>query len=279
MIEYSELRTISMDFRRISSNFLCSTDSTVSTQIQRFKIYIDNTPYIAEIIQEKIKNITFNYEDCFIKEAHGGWSEINPPVDESCHIKAMYDYLDVIIKNNSNVLGPAMSYFHRAKNFNEIIQDFLRNAFNPLIDFIRDSISKEMMKLDQTNHINPITQNIENNYGTVNAAGKDVNSSNLTTINNGLSNEILELVDKLYPIIDGLNIKYEEKEDITDDLETIRDEIIQKEPKKTKLRKALASIKGFIEKVGVSLAVKGITSVDWQDLINKLTHFIENIKP
>ncbi len=276
MIEYGELRKISLEFRRISSNFLCSKNDTASTQIQRFKTYIDTTPFISELIQSKIDNVDFDYTNCFISRAHGGWSAVSPPVDEACHIKAMYDYLGTIVQNGSNVFGAAMSYYHSSKKFDEIIQSFLSSAFKPIIDFINDGISKEMMIMEPVDS-GKITQNIGNNYGSVSAAGRDVHSSNITSINNTASKELVELVDKLLSSIADIDMASTEKEDIIDDLETVREQVTSTEPKKSKLRKALSSISGFVEKVGVSLAVKGITTIDWQELIGKLTEFVSSL--
>lgn len=264
-----------MDFRRISSNFLRSTNDTASVQIQRLKTYIDTTPFISELIHKEIDNVDYDFNNCFLSRAHGGWGAVSPPVDEACHIKAMYDYLDAIVQDGSNVLGVAMSYYHSAKKFDEIIQAFLGNAFKPLVDFINVGISKEMMILEPIDN-GKITQNIEHNYGSVNAANRDIHSSNITSISNTLSNELLELVDKLLPSIADFEMENAEKEDLTDDLETIREQISSTEPKKTKLRKALTSITGLIEKIGVALAVKGITAIDWHELIRKLTEYIAN---
>lgn len=131
MITYTELRRLSLDFRRLSSNFLNSTDDTAATMIQRFKKYIDDTPFISGIISDAIGEVDYDWQNCFRQSEHSGWHEIEVPVDEACHVKAMYDYLDYIISNGSNILGIAMHYPHSQKKFNEIIQHFLDIAFKP----------------------------------------------------------------------------------------------------------------------------------------------------
>lgn len=105
MITYTELRRLSLDFRRFSSNFLNSTDDTAATMIQRFKKYIDDTPFISGIISDAIGEVDYDWQNCFRQSKHSGWHEIEVPVDEACHVKAMYDYLDYIISNGSNILG------------------------------------------------------------------------------------------------------------------------------------------------------------------------------
>lgn len=136
MITYTELRRLSLDFRRLSSNFLNSTDDTAATMIQRFKKYIDDTPFISGIISDAIGEVDYDWQNCFRQSKHSGWHEIEVPVDEACHVKAMYDYLDYIISNGSNILGIAMHYPHSQKKFNEIIQHFLDIAFKPKFKYI-----------------------------------------------------------------------------------------------------------------------------------------------
>ena len=70
MITYTELRRISLDFRRLSSNFLNSTDDTAATMIQRFKKYIDDTPFIAEIISDTIGEVDYDWQNCFRQTEH-----------------------------------------------------------------------------------------------------------------------------------------------------------------------------------------------------------------
>ena len=144
MITYTELRRLSLDFRRLSSNFLNSTDDTAATMIQRFKKYIDDTPFISGIISDAIGEVDYDWQNCFRQSKHSGWHEIEVPVDEACHVKAMYDYLDYIISNGSNILGIAMHYPHSQKKFNEIIQHFLDIAFRWTVKSFTETPRKQL---------------------------------------------------------------------------------------------------------------------------------------
>ena len=66
-----------------------------------------------------------------------------------------------------NVLGEAMHYYHSAKKFSEIIQSFVCNTFKPMIDYINDAISMEMIVLEAETKlpVPTVYQTIENNYG------------------------------------------------------------------------------------------------------------------
>ena len=204
MITYTELRRLSLDFRRLSSNFLNSTDDTAATMIQRFKKYIDDTPFISGIISDAIGEVDYDWQNCFRQSKHSGWHEIEVPVDEACHVKAMYDYLNYIISNGSNILGIAMHYPHSQKKFNEIIQHFLDIAFKPLIDFINDAICKEMILMEEQKPLG-VTQNIGTVYGTVNQQGGGTINSETTVLAGNLDQiaEIEKMIEKICLDVNG----------------------------------------------------------------------------
>ncbi len=274
---HKELREISLSFRRLSSNLLNSTESTASVIIQRFKTYIDGTPIIADIIKRAIDGIDYDYQECFRDHAHGGWSEISPPVDEKCHVKAMYDYLKVIVENGGNVLGVAMSYYHASGKFNDIIRRFLDAAFKPLIDYINDEISKEMILLEEEK-APTMTQNIETVYGTVNQQGNGTIASE-TYLLSPEAREITALIDRIMPCLDKLpDIPADAIEDVKDDLQSIEEQIKSKEPKGSRLKKGVNGIKKFLSdfsmKLAVSLAASTVTQLDWTTLIAKIEEYI-----
>ncbi len=272
-----ELREISLSFRRLSSNFLNSTDSTAPVLIQRFKTYIDSTPFIVDIIKHEIDGIDYDYQECFIENAHGGWNEVSPPVDERCHIKAMYDYLTVIVENGSNVLGVAMSYYYASGKLNDMIKRFLDAAFKPLIDYINDEISKEMISLEEEK-TSSMTQNIETVYGTVNQQGNGVIVSE-TFFLSPEAKEITELIEKVMPCLEQLSgIPADAIEDVRDDLQSIEEQIKSKSPKGSRLKKGVQGVKKFLSefsmKLAVSLAATAVTQLDWTTLITKIEDYI-----
>lgn len=277
MTTYKELREISLSFRRLSSSFLNSTDSTASALIQRFKSYIDTTPFISTLIRNTISEVEYDYRDCFKKDVHGGWSEVVPPVDEACHVKAMYDYLYAIVEDGSKVLNAARSYYCSERKFTEIIRHFLDIAFKPLIDYINDAISKEMILVEEEK-VTSITQNIEKVYGTVNQQGSGTIYSE-THIYSAQVEQISELLGKILPSLDTItDLSEEALEDVRDDLQSIEEQIKSQSPKKSRLQKAVGGIKKFLGdfsmKLAVSLAASSVSQVDWEILINKVEEFI-----
>ena len=263
MITYTELRRLSLDFRRLSSNFLNSTDDTAATMIQRFKKYIDDTPFISGIISDAIGEVDDDWQNCFRQSKHSGWHEIEVPVDEACHVKAMYDYLDYIISNGSNILGIAMHYPHSQKKFNEIIQHFLDIAFKPLIG---------------------VTQNIGTVYGTVNQQGGGTINSETTVLAGNLDQiaEIEKMIEKILPHLDDIpDIPKDAADDVKDDLESVKEQINAPAPKKKRLQKAIGGIKKFFgdfsPQLAAALAAHAITTTDWNAMIASVEKLISSL--
>lgn len=282
MITYTELRKISLEFRRLSSNLLRSVREDSDVALARLMKYIEATTFIHDTIHNAIDSVDFDFKQCFLIR-DTGWNRVNIPEDEYCHLKAQYDYMNYILDDEKkSVGGEACKYPNSSKSWSEIIQDFLDTAVKPMIDYINDAISTEMIVIEEYEKktIPSIVQNIGHNYGTLNAQGTGsiVSTNNI----NVAINEINELLSKIIPSIDNIaDVSDDGMESIKDDLESIREQINSPEPKKSRLRKSLAGIKKFTEefsmKLAVSLASGAVTSADWNLLIQNVEQFIGHI--
>lgn len=274
-----ELRKLSLEFRRLSSNLLNSTNDTADINLSRFLKFIDGNELIFGIIQDKISGIDYDFKKCYAIGC-SGWADYNPPEDEACHIKAQYDYLTFINKENTvNIRSQAMNYCWSDKKINTIIQNFLDMAFKPLIDFINDQLSMEMIVYDEEAKAmggNTYIQNIE----TVNGSASQQNSGVINTYNTTNDTSLmLELIDKLLaslPEIQGVDA--EEIENVKDDLEMVQEQLKTDNPKKNRIGKALVGIKKFAGdfsmKLAVTLAAGAVTGADWGILLQQLENFI-----
>lgn len=274
-----ELRKLSLEFRRLSSNLLNSTNDTADINLSRFLKFIDGNELISGIIQDKISGVDYDFKKCYAIGC-SGWADYNPPEDEACHIKAQYDYLTFINKEDKvNVQGQSMRYCWSSRKINDNIQSFLEMAFKPLIDFINDQLSMEMIVLDEEAKAmggNTYIQNIE----TVNGSASQQNSGVINTYNTtNDTGSMLELIDKLLaslPEIQGVDA--EEIENVKDDLEMVQEQLKTDNPKKNRIGKALVGIKKFAGdfsmKLAVTLAAGAVTGADWGMLLQQLENFI-----
>ncbi len=278
MSEYRELRTISLDFRRISSNLLSSDDGNADVNLHRLMDYIEKTPLIHDRIHSVVDQVEYDFQTCFPIHS-SGWASTSIPVDENCHIKAIYDYMRYILDTpKTNVLGQAMQYLWKSgETYTDIIQKFLENAVKPLINFINDEISKEMILLEDEKKDTAMTQSI----GTVNGPVIQQGSGSITlNTKNGVSATDLNLlIEKLISSLPTINnVAADEIESVKDDLESLQEQIYSPAPKRSRMQKAVAGIKKFagevLSKASVSMATSAITGTDWTTLIQQAEMFI-----
>ena len=86
MLDVKEYKKISLDFRRVASNFLRTEYTNQDIPLQRFYNYIEKEETIKNIILEKINNVSYDFHECFGKDKFGR-SYIDVPLDEEKHIK------------------------------------------------------------------------------------------------------------------------------------------------------------------------------------------------
>lgn len=275
-----ELRKLSLEFRRLSSNLLNSNNDTADINLSRFLKFIDGNELISEIIKDKISGVNYDFKECYTIGC-SGWARFNPPEDEARHIKAQYDYLLYINNEDKvNVCGQAMRYCWSSRKINDNIQSFLNMAFKPLIDFINDNLSMEMIVYDEAAKNmsgNTYIQNIE----TVNGSASQQNSGVLNTYNatNDI-NSMMTLIDKLLASLTEVRgVSTEEIENVKDDLEIIQEQLKSNTPKKNRIGKALVGIKKFVGdfsmKLAVTLAAGAVTETDWNLLLQMVENYIK----
>lgn len=269
-----EYRKTSQAFRRVSSNMLKTKYDDGNIQLIRFRKFIEENELINNIIKEKIKNIDYEYKDNFIIE-DPRWYNISIPIDECEHIKAMYDYLEDITNEENNIRGIAYSFYHSSGTCNDIIREYLNKAFKPLVDFIVDSLSMEMMGIESITSETHIYQNINKNYGTASIAQGNIKSSNKFELND--LEDINGIVESIKELILQLEIDENTKEEVIDDLETIEQEIHVENPKQIKIKKALNGIKNFTSKIPEGVAKATIIVTQCGELYKQLKPFIEKI--
>lgn len=265
-----ELKRISIEFRRLSSNLLCSGDDNVDSNLYRFKEYIDKTEIISNIISEKIKNVEIIFSECFQIESND-WCEVNIPKEENKHLKAIYDLIEYITSNEISVRNVAFGYYCSSRKIKDIIQNFLNISIKPLIDYIIDEISKKMI--------------IEEGYI---MAGVNINGADNSTIsiayggstqnvtsNINSNNEIIKTIYSIKEELKKSEINEEEKESIEDDLDVIKEQVQNSVEKPTRLKKAYFNLISFLEKSARVVTKASNLGIGIQKLIDLLSKIIK----
>lgn len=280
MSELKQLKLLSLDFRRKSSQLLNSDQHDADVNLCRFVDFIENTPMLHNIVHDVVDVTEFDFKECFLIDG-GSWIGIQVPIDEKKHIKAMYDYANYIANSETeSIVYQAQRYPCSSSKWSEIIQNYLNDAIKPLIDFINDSISKEIILMQQEENAVSMTQNI----GTVNGNVVQQQHGNVNITNQtGISSEDLNgLIEKIMASLPEIkDVDTEEVDSVKDDLESLQEQIQSPTPKKNRMQKALNGVQKFFSdfgmKVAVTVAAKVVTSQDWTVLIQQAQLFIGNL--
>lgn len=280
MSELKQLKLLSLDFRRKSSQLLNSDQHDADVNLCRFVDFIENTPMLHNIVHDVVDVTEFDFKECFLIDG-GSWIGIQVPIDEKKHIKAMYDYANYIANSETeSIVYQAQRYPCSSSKWSEIIQNYLNDAIKPLIDFINDSISKEIILMQQEENAVSMTQNI----GTVNGNVVQQQHGNVNITNQtGISSEDLNgLIEKIMASLPEIkDVDTEEVDSVKDDLESLQEQIQSPTPKKNQMQKALNGVQKFFSdfgmKVAVTVAAKVVTSQDWTALIQQAQLFIGNL--
>lgn len=208
------LKKIITDFENYSKNLLNTTYEKVDADMYRFKKYIDETIEIKNILNDAMRDSEVKYEDYFLTTL----SNVNfmVPLDEKDHIKAIYDYITMIIENKVAVLNIATCYHCESRKYNDILRNFMNMIIFPLINYISNELTKKLMEYDD---IYPnVTLNANNSPVYFQSSGNQIvnyNTNDLTEIN--------ELFDK---IISDLKVENElANPEILDDIELMKETV------------------------------------------------------
>lgn len=257
------LKKIITDFENYSKNLLNTTYEKADADIYRFKKYIDETCEIKNILDEAMKDSKVNYQDYFLTTL----SNVNfrVPFDEKDHIKAIYDYINMIVEQKVAVLNIATCYICDSRKYNDIIRNFMNMIIFPLINYISNELTKKLMEYDD---IYPnVTLNANNSPVYFQSSGNQTvnyNTNDLTEIN--------ELFDK---IINDLKLEKEfDNPEILDDIELMRETVNNDNINKPRVQNIIKRITEKIKIITTTTTQAIILKESIELLIKKILEMI-----
>ena len=149
MIDKVSLKKIITDFQKYSTNLMTTNYEESDVNFRRFKKFIDENELVHNIIMQKISGVTINYEDYFLSQNNSWGQDYSIPTDESEHLKAIYDYIRMIEKNNIALLNVAILYHCDSRKYVDIIHNFNEKIILPLIDYVNVELSKKLLEYDE----------------------------------------------------------------------------------------------------------------------------------
>lgn len=273
-MELKDYSNASRKFRRLSSNMLNSVADEGNIHLIRLKDFMDNDEIISNIVSERIKTVDYDYKkEKFIdSDSEEYWIELNIPINEDNHMKAIYDYLNDMTNEKKSLRGISRRFHYKSKSYDDIVRNYLDIVFKPLVNYIIDCLSEEMMYMEPKKTEKIITQHIENNYGTNNLADGDITSNNY--VNVGLQEDINSLINNLCNFINNEDeINEEDKEDIVDELQVINEQVNSTEPKKRRIEKACNRVKEMVKNLPETVIKAETLVVGLDKLVKSLIKF------
>ena len=149
MIDKVSLKKIITDFQKYSTNLMTTNYEESDVNFRRFKKFIDENELVNNIIMQKISGVTINYEDYFLSQNNSWGQDYSIPTDESEHLKAIYDYIRMIEKNNIALLNVAILNHCDSRKYVDIIHNFNEKIILPLIDYVNVELSKKLLEYDE----------------------------------------------------------------------------------------------------------------------------------
>lgn len=273
-MDLRELRKTSLEFRRLASNALRTNYEEGNLHLIRLRKYIEENTLVNRVLMDEISDIQVNYKEEFVSN-DGGWSNLNIPVDRKEHMKAIYDYLKDVTDEEKDIRGEARKFYCSSNKWNDIVRNFSEKLFKPLIDFIIDSISMEMMIESSSNGDTNINQYIETNYGTANIAKNNISSTNEIIMNEKV--EINKLAQELIDLVEHSKLDNDVTEEIVDDIDTILDQVNSDKPKHVKIKKACKGLMSFIISIPNKIATAELVVEKSQMLISKVEQLMDKV--
>lgn len=252
MIDKISLKKIIVDFNYYSNNLINTSYEECDVNFKRLKKYIDENELIRDIVQEKIKESSANYENYFLKQGSGFNSDFLIPEDENDHIKSIYDYMDMIEKSNTSYFNIASLYICSSNKLVDIIHNFNQKIIYPLINYINIELSKKMMEYDD---IYPVI-NFNGNNSPVYFQSQG--NQNIEYINNDLS-KINNLISEIITSIAKLNQNNViSKEELIDELKIMQETLNSSKPNFPRIKRAFAKVQNAI--AGVATTITGVAN-------------------
>ena len=126
-MKIEDLRKISFEFRRVSSDMLNSITDDNNVYLIKFREFIDDNKIIKDYIDSKVKYSNIDWQKSFIEED-----------------------LVVMTDRNKSLNGEAFNFHLGRCKVNERIQFYLNRVFLPLIHYINDYLIEEMISLKES---------------------------------------------------------------------------------------------------------------------------------
>lgn len=252
LMDKKEFQIMSSEFRRVASRLLKTNVDDGLDNLKRFLNCIESNPIIWEFIEEH-NTVTFDIEKAIQeREMHESY-HIEP--DKNYEISFIYQLLKYCTEHCDKYLSICY-WYGSGRKFQDMVDSFNDRVVHLFVSHIEVYLKGVWLGMGDDEKIN-ISVNggqvaIAQGQGTVNATQNNYN---------GQAQNIKELAEEFFKLIEALDMDKEEKEDTKEIIEVAVAEVVSEKPKRSLVKHAIEKIE-YAGKLGMGL--NGLNTVGHQ---------------
>lgn len=261
-VNKKQLKIVSRDFIILAKRVLNSDYQDYYGNLNRFLKHIKDTQLLNDYVQS---TITEPYDvEADVKEIQKTFGRWNFDIGETeeQEIANIFQILDYLVKNQVSIFTPQFisAYCPSSNKYQDMMNAFNSRVVNIFIQNIENYLTKIMINMGYDEEANYMIKNESGGVVQVNIA-KDNSVLNANQEVNINYNELSELTNRLEKLLDE-NIDKEVKDEISTNIECINDELRSGKPKKNvllvcknALYNILSKVKGMAELTAAIMAI------------------------
>ena len=252
LMDKKEFQIMSAEFRRVASRLLKTDVDDGLDNLKRFLYCIENNPIIWEFIEEH-NTLTFDIEkEIREREMHDGYP-IQP--DKNYEISFIYQLLKYCSKHCRDYLSICY-WYGSSRKYQDMVDSFNDRVVHLLVSHIEIYLKGVWLSMGVDGKIN-----ISVNGGQV-AIAQGQGTVNATQNNHyGQAQNLKELAEEFFKLIEALDMDKEEKEDTKEIIEVAVAEVVSEKPKRSLIKHAIEKVE-YAGKLGMGL--NGLNTVGHQ---------------
>lgn len=276
----TELRKISYLFHSMANRLLQANFEDHTAILQKFCRYIQETPLIHDYVSS-FGSIDYDVgEDVEAVASSYGQKIFALGDDEADEVRNVYAILTYIADNNRRVAFGIGKGYTSSNKRQDIVRAFNDRVVMVLIRHIDNYLVRLGIDMGLDDKVVYQVQ-VNNGNGQVSIAmdGSTIHATNTVNIGSD-SSDVIALLNAAKDIVQSSEgISDVEKEQVSDDLDIISEQLQSEEPKKSRISSAIARLKKFsgdlANKVAVSTISSALIKYDWVGLWEKIEPFIQ----
>ena len=236
-IDKKQLKIISLEFRTIANRLINCHWQTGMDLLRKFISYIDTNEVISDYVQSYV-----NPDDFKDYKYQSGIVYVSMGDSKQEEISFTYQFLKYAVDNCKSDMYHDLAWGY-AKEPNDAVKEFCTRIILPFVNYIEGYLTEIGIQMGYDENTQ-FTINVTGGNPQLNIASG--NSEIVATQNIGIDiNQLENIINVIRTVTNKEEFGNEEVEQITDSLDTIKEELTSLHPKKGMLRTAVKGLQAI----------------------------------